>query len=305
MPRYLLGIASAFLAPIQDAWANILDSYLSNKIFERITTLVLFSSAFNVIVLPLVWLFSRPHFLPVKLIMTVTGISLIEVIYQFPYYRSFRKTDTSIVTSLFSFGKIFVPFLAFFLVKERLSILQYVAYFGITLCATLLAFDAKKFRLNQAAWLMLGVSVILDVQTVLYKYAFEQGADWTTVLTWSSLIQFFFAGVLAFGTSNARRDVVLTTKQIKHVGLPVIFMQMLTWGGEAAESYALTIVPASVVSGVDSAQPIFVLAFALLFVRRNPELFHERLESQNLIKKMILFVLMGAGTIVVTFGHSD
>jgi uncharacterized membrane protein len=137
MPRYLLGIISAFLAPIQDAWANILDSYLSNKLFERITTLVLFSSAFNVVVLPLVWLFARPHFLSARLLMIVSGISLIEVIYQFPYYWSFRKTDTSIVTSLFSFGKIFVPFLAFFAVKERLSIPQYIAYFGITLCATL------------------------------------------------------------------------------------------------------------------------------------------------------------------------
>ena len=152
---------------------------------------------------------------------------------------------------------------------------------------------------------MLGVSVILDVQTVLYKYAFEQGADWTTVLAWSSLMQFVFAAFLAMATGNARRDVVLTAKQIKHVGLPVIFMQILTWGGEAAESYALAIVPASVVSGVDGAQPIFVLVFALLFARRNPELFHEQLENQNLLKKVILFILLGVGTVFVTFGHPD
>src|SRR5206468_147478 len=114
-------------------------------------------------------------FLSGKLLAVAAGIALIEVVYQFPYYWSFRKTDTSIVTSLFSFGKILVPFLAFFVVKERLSVHQYIAYFGITVCATLLAFDPKKFRLNRAAWLMLGVSAILSVQTVLYKYAFDQG----------------------------------------------------------------------------------------------------------------------------------
>src|SRR5882724_12065809 len=156
VPSYVIGITSAFLAPIQDSWAVILDSYFSNRIFKRITTLILLSSTVNVVILPFVWLGGHPHLIPVKLVEIVVAISLIEVLYQYPYYWSFRKADTSVVTSLFSFGKIIVPVLAYFMVKERLSVIQYVGYFGITIGATLLAFDWRKFRFNQAAFLMLG-----------------------------------------------------------------------------------------------------------------------------------------------------
>jgi hypothetical protein len=34
VPSYVIGITSAFLTPIQDAWAVILDSYFSNRILD-------------------------------------------------------------------------------------------------------------------------------------------------------------------------------------------------------------------------------------------------------------------------------
>jgi len=301
VPSYLIGITSAFLGPIQDAWAVILDSYFSNRIFQRITILIFLSSAFNVLILPFVWLGGQPHFLPVKLVEIVVAISLIEVLYQYPYYWSFRKADTSVVTSLFSFGKIIVPVFAYFMVQERLSVTQYVGYFVVTIGATLLAFDWRKFRLNQAAWLMLGVSAMLSLQEVLYKYCFEHGANWVTVLTWCSVIQLLLAGIFTFG-SSARRDIGRTAMSIKSVGPLVILMQLLTWGGEATESYAISLIPASVASGIDSTQPIFVLAFAALFVRKKPDLFREQLEGSSLLKKVLLFVFMAVGTVLVALG---
>jgi len=301
VPKYLIGIASALLSPIQDAWAVILDSYFSNRIFQRITALVFLSSAFNVLVLPFVWLGGHPHLIPLKLFGIIVAISLIEVLYQYPYYWSFRKADTSVVTALFSFGKIIVPVLAYFIVRERLSVVQYVGYFGVTICATFLAFDWKKFRLNQAAWLMLGVSAMLSLQQVLYKYCFEHGADWVTVLTWCSIVQFSLAGIFSL-RPTIRRDIVTTAKSIRYIVPLVFLMQLLTWGGEATASYALSLIPASVASGIDSTQPIFVLVFAALFVKKKPDLFREHLEGGSLLKKILLFVVMAIGAVLVALG---
>lgn len=301
MPSYVIGITSAFLSPIQDAWAVILDSYFSNRIFQRITTLILFSSTVNIVILPFVWLAGRPHLLPVKLVEIAVAISLIEVIYQYPYYWSFRKADTSVVTSLFSFGKVIVPVLAYFMVHERLSMIQYVGYFGITISAAFLAFDWRKFRFNQAAWLMLGVSAMLSLQEVLYKYCFEHGADWVTVLTWCSVIQLLLAGIFALGPKT-RHDVGRTVMSIKSVGPLVILMQLLTWGGEATETYALSLIPASVASGIDSTQPIFVLVFAAFFVKKKPDMFREQLQGGSLLKKILLFVFMAVGTVLIALG---
>ena len=301
MPNYLIGTISAFLSPIQDAWAVILDSYLSNRIFERISSLIFLSSTFSVLVLPFVWIGGHPHLLPAKLIGIVAIISLIEVLYQFPYYWSFRKADTSVVTCLFSIGGIIVPVFAYLIVKERLSIVQYAGYLGITICAAFLAFDWKKFRLNQAAWLMLGVSVMLSLQEVLYKYCFEHGADWATVMTWSSVIQFFFAGMLVLGPT-ARKDLGKTFISIKSVGPLVMLMQLLTWGGEATDTYALSLIPASVASGIENMEPIFVLVFAAFFIKKKPELFREQLGGSSIFKKVLLFVFMAIGAVLVVLG---
>lgn len=205
-------------------------------------------------------------------------ISLIEVLYQFPYYWSFRKADTSVVTCLFSVGGIIVPIFAYLIVNERLSVVQYVGYFSITICAALLAFDWRKFRLNQAAWLMLGVSVMLSLQEVLYKYCFEHGANWVTVMTWGSIIQFFFAGTCALGPA-ARKDIGKTFISIKAVGPLVALMQLLTWGGEATDTYALSLIPASVASGIENTEPIFVLTFAALFIKKKLTCFGNNLRA--------------------------
>jgi len=302
VPSYIIGIASAFLAPIQHAWAVILDSYFSNRIFERITTLVLLSSVFNILVLPFVfWLSGYPNILSLELIGIVAAISLIEVFYQYPYYWAFRFADTSVVTSLFSFGKIVVPIFAYLIVRERLTTLQYIGYVGATICATLLVFDWRKFRVNRTLWLMAGVSIMLSLQEVLYKYCFENGADWVSVLTWRSVIQVLIAGAFALGSST-RRDIFQTAASIKGAGILVILMQLLTWGGDATYSYALSLIPASVVSGIDTTQPIFVLAFASLFARKQPDLFREQLEGGSLLKKGILFAFIAASTALITLG---
>ena len=301
MPEYLTGVLMAFATPFVHGWANILDGYFSIKIFKRLTTLIFFSALINIALLPVVFFIDFPHFLSFRLLVIVFIIALIEVIYQYPYYWSLRWTDTSIVSSLFSLGKILVSLFAFLLVGERLNIYQYLGFLVIILSSTFLTLDFKRFHFNSALWLMLIVSIILSLQSVLYKYAFESGASWGSVFTWFSITEFIIAGIFMLSPKNIH-DLSMSSNSNTKRALPLVLLaQILTWIGEATSSYALLLIPTSVVKGIDSIQAILVLFYAALFAKWVPKLFREHLGPDGLRKKLVLLILIAVGTAFVAF----
>ncbi len=139
--------------------------------------------------LPVIWFLDAPSFVSLKLGLLLFVISVIEVLYLYPYSWSLRHTDTSVVASLFSLGKIFVPVFAFILVNERLTALQYSGFFILVIANILITFDFRKMRLNKAFALMFMVSFVLSIQAVLLKYTYEQGVGWGSSIFWMTLFR--------------------------------------------------------------------------------------------------------------------
>ena len=300
MPVNLVAVLIAFCTPLLHAGANVFDSFLSNKIFHRVTTLIFFSASLNVLLLPAIWLVGLPHTLSFNSITLIFLIAAIEVLYQYPYYLAFQSADTSIVASLFSMGNLLTPLLAFLCLGEHLTNYQYFGYFAIIASASLLVVEIRSLRVNHAAWLMLAVSVMLSIESIAYKSIFDQGADWASVVTWSVGIEFLLAVCAMFFADNWHVSAVKNS-DIKELGLFFLFAQLLTWGGEQTATFALSLLPTSVVKGIDSTQAIFALLLATLFAKRIPRFFRENLDKE-IRKKVLLFVIMIAGTILIVFG---
>lgn len=299
MNPYFVGILSAFVDPIFHAWANILDNYFSNKLFERLTPLVFFSACVGLLILPIIWFFSPPSLISFRLGAILFLISVIEVFYLYPYFWSLRHADTSVVASLFSLGEIVVPLLAFLLVGERLTALQYAGFFVLIFASVFVTLDIRKMRLNRAFVLMLLVSTILALQSVLLKYVYTQGVGWGSSIVWMTVFQFIVAGAcVLFQRSQA--DFKGSLEKFKSAWLLLIGVEFLSWGGNLAGSYALYLIPASVMKGITSTQPVFVLIYALLFVRVWPNLFREYLGKKDIAKKAISFAVMIAGVLLIT-----
>jgi drug/metabolite transporter (DMT)-like permease len=74
----------------------------------------------NIAFLPLLWIEGSPGFLPARLIPYVILMGAMEFGYYWLYYEALKHEDTSIVSSLFSIGKVFIPLGAFFILSERL-----------------------------------------------------------------------------------------------------------------------------------------------------------------------------------------
>ncbi|MDB5204165.1 MAG: Conserved hypothetical rane protein family [Candidatus Taylorbacteria bacterium] len=298
MSLYFIGIAAALLGAIAHGWTNIVDNYFSDKIFKRLANLIFFSAFVNLIFLPVVLVTDFPKSIPVHLWGALIIISLIEVFYSYPYYWSLQRMDTSIIVSLFSIGKIFSPLLAFFIVGEHLGIIQYIGFFLIIISSVCLTFDPNKFRLNKAFLLMLIVSILLVIQAVLYKYIFDAGVSWGSAMTWTTVLAFFISGLFVFLPKNLR-DFKESSLKAKKIGWLFFFNQFLSWGGEAANTLALALIPVSIVKGITSIQSIFVFMFAFLFARKLPFLFKENLK-ENTGKKIFLLILIAIGTILIT-----
>lgn len=299
MPQYFIGILSELVNPLAHAWSNILDSYFSNKIFQRLSTLILFTSFINILFLPIVLFTGMPQILSGKVLIIVLVIALIEVAYQYPYYWSFRSSDTSIVASLFSLGKVSVPLLAFLILKEKLAGVQYLGFGVIIISSALLTFDFKKFHLNRALYSMVSVSILLAFQAVLYKYIFNQGTTWPSVIVWATFFEFLIAIITIVSFSKNRNDFKSSAYKARELGPIFVFNQFLTWIGNSGDSYALSLIPVSVAKSISSLQPFFVLFYTVLFGKKLPHLFKEHLGSVGLKKKMIFFFMIIIGTVLV------
>ncbi|HYF28762.1 MAG TPA: EamA family transporter [Candidatus Paceibacterota bacterium] len=298
MPPYLSGILVGFLEPVLHAWSNIIDNHFSNAVFPRLPVLLFFGVALNIVFLPITFLAGLPVMLPVTLLGIVFVIAIVNVVYAFPYYLALRDADTSVVASLFSLGRIFVPVLAYFILGEVLTLPQYAGFFVIILSSALLTLDLKKLKVNRAFFLMLACSFVLAFQTILYKFVFDAGASWPSVVAALTVFELVIAGAIMFATTSLRhiREDLGTVRRNWKL---FVAQQGLEWGGNVGASYAISILQVTVAQAIASTQPFFVLLYAVLFKKWFPNAFNETTARGDLLKKGILFACIILGTVLV------
>ena len=283
----------AFLTPILHALSCIVDAHFSNNIFKKVPSLVFYATISNIIIIPFLFLFGTPIIPPLEILAILFIISLIEVCYQIPYYHALRNIDTSIVVALFSLGKITIPVLAYFIVNEKLSLIQYCG-FGIILLSTfLLNFDIKKLKINIAFFLMLVVSLLLSLSSVLSKYSL-QSVDFVTVLFWGSIFATSISLSLLF-LPQYRTDIISSFPQYKKRIKLFLSNEILNQGGTLALTIALAYLPVLVVESIESSQSIFTLLLGFVLYKIFGNRFKENLTRQEVIKKLISFTAIIIG----------
>lgn len=294
----MLWIAIALIPPLLHSFANVLDNYMANKLSKNVWTLTFYSSSFGVLFLPFIFLIERPSLPPFHLLPFIGLIALLEVFYLWPYYKALQNDDTSVVTSLFDLGKIFVPLLAFLIVGEKLSSVQYIGFFVIILGSALLTLSHHgKLRLNRSFFYMLLCSVLLSFEAVLYKYIFTS-VDWSTGFVWPTI--FSFGIVLCFLlVPKQRRDIHLQFKKFENKISIFALEELLTFGGSAVAVFVISRIPVTLEEGISSFQPLFVLLAAMLFKPFFPSLFREHIDRRNVFHKLILFAVMIVGIVLV------
>lgn len=292
----MLWFSFALLAPASLGLANVLDNYLTNRLFPNVWSMIFYSSMWNVVFLPLSFFLGFPGIPSLRLWPAILAIGAINVLYLYPYYQALQIEDTSVVSALFHLGGAFVPFLAFLLVREHLSPVQYAGFFIVLVSSIFLTIRLRDIRLNRSFWYMLSAGLLIALEVVIYKYLFGE-TDWSTGFFWSVLASFALA--LPFLLFRKSRAFIWSGAQRMKRGWRVFAGQeFLTFIGTVGYTYASSLQSVTVVQAVGSAQPFFVLGYAVLFRKFFPKVFREDTHPGVVVKKIVLFFVMLAGMVL-------
>jgi drug/metabolite transporter (DMT)-like permease len=277
--------------------ANILDNYFINRLFKNPAVLVFLAPAFGLMALPFIFAFTRPGFPPISLLPFIIIVGLTDVLYLYPYYKALQTADTSIVTALFSLGKIFVPVMAFFLVGERLDLLQYAGFFVIVVSAAFLTMDDyRKLKFNRSFLWMLLCSLILAFETVVYKYIFNNTA-WATGFSWAVIFSFLLVLPMLF-IKKYRSQIGSSMGKARRSLHLFVMENILALAGTAGFTFAISVASVTLVSGIGSLQSVFVILYAVLFARLYPGVFKEKVTKAAVAVKLASFAAIAIGVIL-------
>ncbi len=291
----------ALLNPIFHSWANVVDNYLSNRLFRNISSVIFYGIIIGPFLLPVLFLFEIPSLPPVWIWPAFLIVGLTEIGYLFPYYKALQYEDTAVVSSLFSIGKIFIPVLAHFVVGETLSATRYIGFFTIVLSSTLVSLNGRRgrLRLNKSFFYMVVASLIGTVDWVAYKYLLNT-VSWSTAYIGTSLATVILLLVFVFLFSTVRKNIAADFPAFRKNFWWLSLEDVLSMAGSVVAIYALSRAPVTLITGIVSIQPIFVLLNAVLFSKLSPNgMFHEKIDGVSIFKKTLLFALTGFGLYLV------
>jgi len=294
-------ILFAFLAPALYAVAEIFDEYLINREFKNISSLIFFASLLNFIFVPVIFFIQKPELPSAILWLPLLGVALTNLLYQYPYYKALEIEDTSIVSAFFSLGKIIIPIFAFLFVGEVLHFKEYLGIAIIILGNVFLALhrSKKKLDISKAFYLIIFASLILAIDGILFKYMFEQGLGWSTAVGGQLILAGFFGCAFFLILPKTRRQIIEDRNKFRKSSRLFFTEEFFTFLGLAAETYAITLAPVSLVKGIGMAVPIFVLSYTVAVKGYAPKAFHEDTRAGSFMKKILIFSFIILGLVLV------
>ena len=288
-------LSSAFYAV-----AEAMDNFFANKEFKHPMTLVFFASIFNIFYIPILVFTQHPELPPLHTLPIFILLGFVNVGYLYPYYKGLKEDDTSVAIAFLAIERIMVPILAFFIVGEILYTEQYLGILLIVIAVFALGLHhaKKKFRLSKGVWYISCAALFLAFEGVLLKVLFNDGVSVATAVGGESLFSMIF-GLSLFFHSKIRKDIIVSVPLFLRMS-PLFFIEeAFTFLGLYAEGWAISHTSVSVVKGITMVSPFFLIFFAWFGRGLFPSVFKENLHKGKVFKKVLLFVLIIVGIMLV------
>lgn len=292
---YLFGILLEFLSKIIIGIANVLDGKLSRQTFTSTQSIVVINGLLIIPILPILYLILKPKFLPIEQFYILIVVAAIEAFYQIPYYKALRETDTSVVMALFNIEKIFIPILAYFIIGERLSLMQYCGFGIIIFCSLLTTFSKKSFKINKSIYYMIFVCLILSAESILQKYSLAH-IDWKGLYWWILALSVPFYFIILLFSPVAKREVINFVKTpLEKRYFPLYGQNIATWIAGGLSMLALSILPVTITKAIGSFHAVIV---HLIANKGHAGLRLDKKESFS-FQRVFLFIFIGIGVLMV------
>ncbi len=297
----MLWLLPALLSRLCFAGCNIFASHFRDY-FSTGYAQLFYGALYAFALLPLLFLVVQP-------VMPLSGewpwlalSGILTSAYVIPYFAALRVADTSVVASLFVFSRVLTPFIAYILIRETLSVHEWVGFL-ITIPGGLLASYSpnhkKKFNFSVLGLMGLA-SIGFALSMIIGKMAFNRisGLDgFCYIYLFSTLTSCSFILIPAFRTSIL--DGVRATKPVRKIFLLLPVMSLF---GNLFLFVSLSMTKASLVIMVGQAQAFFVLLITLLIQKRGWINTQENLDPKTVFQKTSAFMVMTIGVAITLFG---
>lgn len=294
---YLLGILVTLTSELFLGIANIFDSHLSRKTFSSVWSLVTINGLLLIPILPIFYLLLTPEMLSSQQFMMLFAIAFLEFIYQIPYYKALREAETSTVILLFNLEKMFVPVIAYFIIGEHLTTMQYVGFFIIVMSSILVTYKGRSQGFSKAIYYMLLVSLILSFSSVFQKFGLNQ-IEWKTFYFWHLTLSIPFYLSAIFGLASVRREVLSFVKSpFERKYIPLYCQNLSTWLGGGFATLGLSILPVTITKLIESFPGLLVHIIA----SSRTEVFTIDVKETLSLKRVCLFLFVGIGVFLTLF----
>ncbi|MCL2629641.1 MAG: DMT family transporter [Alphaproteobacteria bacterium] len=257
----IYAILLSLVPPIFYGMGNMMDNKLTRfGVFRRTSTLVFIGNTTTLLFLPLLLVFGPISWPPVAMIPLLATVGIIEFYYLFPYYKSFKYLDTSVVAGLFSIAKVLTPILAFFVLGEALSAWQYLGFMIVIAAAVVLALEkSKKIKINKGFWLMLFASVMIMSQVVVLA-KISESMDWVSLFFWFAVMTTGASSSLLLWKEN-RKNIMkaLRSRSFGSYVPALLINEVFSSMAKLSLVFIITLLPVTLIEAGDAVQPILVL----------------------------------------------
>jgi drug/metabolite transporter (DMT)-like permease len=290
----------ALIGPILYACANHTDKYIISKYLknEEVGALIIFSSIFSIIALPIV-LYIHPSVFNVGFLHgIILGInSMLVVIAVLLYLYALQRDEASYVVPFYQTIPIFAFILGYFVLGESVNIFQGLASLIIILGTLVLSVDwglGKITFKKHVVLLMLGASLLYAINGIVFKLIAVNEGFWPSTF-WGLIGKIILGFIFLIFIPHYRLQFLETMKE---GGSPVFFLNSLSESlfivGEAVTQYSTLLAPVALVLLVNSLQPLFVFIFGVVLALFSRSVGQESLDQSAVRQKVI-----GVGLIIL------
>lgn len=300
-------LLAGIIPPILWALVNHTDKYLLSKAkhHSSVNVLMVYSTAFSLVVLPIVYFFTQYQLFVSGLqvgVQIIGGILLTLSIYF--YLVALNKDEASVVMPLSLLIPVFGYAFSYFLLGETLSAKQLVGCLVIILGVLALSFEFKgagRFQIKYGVlWAMLLATAFQAAQQTLFKFVTVDNSFFVSFF-------WFHVGIAICGlvlVLSIRSLFVDFIESVRVNGRLIFGVNLVSEGVSAVaymvQNYATLLAPLAVIMTLGAYQPVFVFIFGIIITILAPNLVNEKIGFRHLLHKGIAIVIILVGTTLIT-----
>lgn len=297
-------ILFAFSGPILWAISTHIDKHLVERYFKNssMAVLMVFTALIGILMLPFIWWY-KPEVLVIPwstaLIVIFSGILYMGAMLF--YLKAILSEEASVVAPLFQAAPLFAFIMGYFVLGERLTVIQMIGgllIIGGSLFLSVQPDGRRGVFKTHLVLMMLACAFFIALSSVIFKFFAVQDEFWTTTF-WTYVGEAIFGIAILLWPPYFRQFIAIlkinTAAVLKINGVN----ELINLAGGLGFRYALLFAPLSIVQAISNTTTLFVFIFGIILTIFFPTLGREDLSTKNLIRKGLSALLIGVGITLV------